>query len=137
MSAKGREQLISRVLYSAKCRVGGHLSGTGVAPCLMRPTRGSASSLIPSAWPCSGWGLPCDRCHHLPGRLLPYLFTLTLWLPIRRSIFCGTILGVAPTGCYPAPCSAEPGLSSHRTFPMRDHLSYSHPSTISFHNLGR
>ena len=30
----------------------------------------------------------------------------------RRSALCGTVLGVAPTGRYPAPCPAEPGLSS-------------------------
>jgi hypothetical protein len=31
-----------------------------------------------------------------------------------RCYFCGTFLRVAPTGCYPAPCSLEPGLSSNR-----------------------
>jgi hypothetical protein len=30
----------------------------------------------------------------------------------RRCIFCGTFLGVTPTGRYPAPCPMEPGLSS-------------------------
>ncbi len=30
----------------------------------------------------------------------------------RLCPFCGTLLRVAPTGCYPAPCSVEPGLSS-------------------------
>jgi len=34
----------------------------------------------------------------------------TGWL--ERSIFCGTFLEVALTGCYPAPCPVEPGLSS-------------------------
>ncbi len=29
-----------------------------------------------------------------------------------RSVFCGTFLPVTGTGCYPAPCPAEPGLSS-------------------------
>ena len=28
-------------------------------------------------WPCNPQGLPCDRCHHRPGELLPHLFTLT------------------------------------------------------------
>ncbi len=32
----------------------------------------------------------------------------------RRFVFCGTFLGVAPTGSYPAPCPVEPGLSSDR-----------------------
>ena len=35
--------------------------------------------------------------------------------------FCGTFLGVAPTGCYPAPCSMELGLSSCRRS-ARGHL---------------
>ena len=34
-------------------------------------------------------------------------------LPLaRRSVFCGTISRVAPGGCYPPPCSVEPGRSS-------------------------
>ena len=28
-------------------------------------------------WSCSVWGLPCLRCHHRSGALLPHLFTLT------------------------------------------------------------
>ena len=30
----------------------------------------------------------------------------------RRSVFCGTVRGVAPPGRYPAPCPVVPGLSS-------------------------
>jgi|ADurb_Total_1213_FD_contig_123_5900_length_1326_multi_31_in_0_out_0_1 hypothetical protein len=43
--------------------------------------------------------------------LLPHVFTLTTSFE-GRFVFCGTFLGVAPTGNYPAPCPAEPGLSS-------------------------
>jgi hypothetical protein len=32
----------------------------------------------------------------------------------RRSVLCGTVLRVAPTGCYPAPRPAESGRSSDR-----------------------
>jgi len=32
--------------------------------------------------------------------------------PLGRSIFCGTFLPVTGTGCYPAPCPMELGLSS-------------------------
>jgi len=48
------------------------------------------------------------------GELLPHRFTLTTenqsfpW----RFVFCGTFLPVTGTGCYPAPCPAELGLSS-------------------------
>ena len=53
------------------------------------------------------------------GALLPHRCTLTCAAPPgvcrhRRSTFCGTVLRVAPTGCYPAPCPAESGRSSDR-----------------------
>jgi len=35
-----------------------------------------------------------------------------LWSPLTAVYFCGTFLGVAPTGRYPAPCPAELRLSS-------------------------
>jgi hypothetical protein len=47
------------------------------------------------------------------GELLPHRFTLTpAERPPGRFPFCGTFLPVARTGSYPAPCPAEPGLSS-------------------------
>src|SRR6202521_3877351 len=62
--------------------------------------------------------------HPAAGGLLPHLFTLT-WRCVSgdtrywRCNFCGTFLRVAPTGCYPAPCSLEPGLSSNRLLGRR------------------
>jgi len=54
-----------------------------------------------------------------PGKLLPYLFTLTLseefskkTLSLKAVYFCGTSLGVTSTGCYPASYPVELGLSS-------------------------
>ena len=41
-------------------------------------------------WSCSVWGLPCPLHYCRGGALLPHLFTLTLALPPRRYIFCGT-----------------------------------------------
>src|SRR4051812_23601289 len=35
----------------------------------------------------------------------------------RRSVFCGTVLRVAPTGCYPAPFPVESGRSSDGSSP--------------------
>ena len=52
------------------------------------------------------------------GGLLHHLFTLTAGqFPCeetlqRRFLFCGTGLRVSPSGRYPPPCPAEPGLSS-------------------------
>jgi len=45
------------------------------------------------------------------GELLPHRFTLAPSTE-GRFVFCGTFLRVAPTGCYPAPCPEELGLSS-------------------------
>ena len=66
-------------------------------------------------------GLPSPGVTIETGALLPHRFTLTKhgarWSSVLvhglwRFVFCGTFLRVAPTGSYPAPCSAEPGLSS-------------------------
>jgi len=55
---------------------------------------------------CSRWGLPCRARRRARGALLPHPFTLAR---LRRGFggrfaFCGTFPGVAPAGCYPAPC---------------------------------
>src|SRR5438445_6067404 len=48
-------------------------------------------------------------------------------LPGRRSVLCGTFLPVTGTGCYPAQCPVEFGLSSPRNAPGSDHPSRSGP----------
>ena len=66
-------------------------------------------------WSCSRWGLPCRFGYPSRGALLPHPFTLACDAPKgahRRSALCGTVPGVTPAGCYPAPRSVEPGLSS-------------------------
>ena len=66
-----------------------------------------------SIWLCFGWGL------HLPlplpeGRwsLKPPFHPYHGRQPAMAVYFCCTILGVASTGRYPAPCPVKPGLSS-------------------------
>ena len=69
-------------------------------------------------------GFAESRCHHrdwcaLTAPFHPYQGgTMHSGRPFRawawRFVFCGTFLRVTPTGRYPAPCSAEPGLSSPR-----------------------
>ena len=55
-----------------------HSSGMHVAVHLKRPTRKQRGprQCFP-IWSCSGWGLPCHRCYHRRGALLPHHFTLT------------------------------------------------------------
>ena len=53
-------------------------------------TRKNRSSYSLPIWSCSVWGLPCPLHYCRGGALLPHLFTLTLALPLRRYVFCGT-----------------------------------------------
>ncbi len=126
MTVMLQSRTISRIL-SPRLRGGGdHLSGMRIAPHLKQPTRGSneTSSLFPLIWPCSGWGLPCSRCRHRDGELLPRPFTLT---PAEAGDVCSLWhfprLTAGPR--YGPPCSAEFGLSSPplRCRKGRDHLS--------------
>src|SRR4051795_1862479 len=64
---------------------------------------------------CSRCGLPCRLRCRSRGALLPHLFTLAFSERRRRFVLCGTVPGVAPAGCYPAPYvdGARTFLSSH------------------------
>jgi len=68
---------------------------------------------------CSRWGLQCHTHCWLCGGLLPRLFTLTRHA--GRFVFCCTFPGVAPAGCYPAPCflGARTFLSALKRGPER------------------
>ena len=79
-------RVLSRTRYPRKDRPlgGSHSSRPAIARRLEQPTRASRDETsLPSAWreapiwPCSGWGLPCERCCQHPGALLPRPFTLT------------------------------------------------------------
>lgn len=79
---------------------------------------------------CSKWGLP--------GNMSPYplvvSYTTVPPLPVRTSApsavrFCGTILQLALTGRYPAPCPLEPGLSSRAGITGCRRLSVKLPNT--------
>jgi hypothetical protein len=70
-------------------RRGDHSSRPQIAPGLEQPTRGCQTACpcgrdvngpgqpFPPIWPCFARGLPCPRCCHRGGGLLPHLFTLT------------------------------------------------------------
>ena len=121
----GRERRVSRVLYP--------VSGT-VTICLGRDLRRVSSDRYPRTGRAAvktssylvllraGFTWPAGR--PAAGGLLPHLFTLTRRRfsgdqPRPAVVFCGTFLRVAPTGCCPAPCSLEPGLSSNTLFTCR------------------
>ncbi len=93
-----------------------HSSRTAVADGLKQPTRKHGRATLDA----SLFGLAPGGVYLAsgvavgPGELLPHPFTLTCLCRGfgRRTSLCGTIPGVAPAGRYPAPCPAEPGLSS-------------------------
>jgi hypothetical protein len=124
------EPLIS--IYQPACKPGsgghrrrkpairdGHSSGMMLAHHLEQPTRTASLTSLPQtlsfsrtarvAVPirsCSRWGLPCRFRCRTRGALLPHLFTLATPRPKShdgRFVLCGTVPGVAPAGCYPAP----------------------------------
>lgn len=91
---------------------------------------------LPSVWPCSRWGLPCQPGHPGRGALLPHHFTLTgeSVTSRRRYVFCGTFPDLAAGGRYPPPCPLEPGLSSRQacTRPAAIQLA-PHPLLVRYH----
>lgn len=88
-------------------------------PCPDMPRAASDGREIPIRH-CSRWGLPCGRCCHPPGGLLPHRFTLTA--PIPRTGPGGTavcFLWRCPSGC---PARALPGTGAlvSPDFPLGD-----------------
>jgi len=101
-----------------------HSSSPGLATGIQRPTRGfilprnlhhavgSASAftnalsepgqLSPPIWSCTSRGLPCPRCCHRGGGLLPHLFTLTGDRTIRDvpKVFLRAITGYVSQAVY-------------------------------------
>ena len=120
--------------------VDSHSSRAHVTVRLKRPTRGPARAArcdpkgppAPLFGLAPEWGLPCHRCYHRRGALLPHLFNLTApsvdggW----RYIFCGTFRGLAPPRHYLAPCPMEPGLSSPSGLHLRRRLSGRLPAAV-------
>lgn len=100
----------------------GHSSSTAVTDGVKQPTRKLGRAVLTA----SLFGLAPGGVYRAldvaiePGKLLPHPFTLTR--RSGRSALCGTFPGVTPAGCYPAPCPAEPGLSSPR-YTGSDHLA--------------
>ena len=72
----------------------GHFSRSVVTHALEQPTRsvliGTGRPSLP-IWPCSRWGLPCRRCCHPRGELLPHRFTLACSWRTRSSAVCSLL----------------------------------------------
>jgi hypothetical protein len=91
-------------------RGGGHPSGTGVAAGLKRSTRGLGRASLhgrAERGRCVPYstllrvGFTKPAGHPAAGALLPHRFTLATRpgaRAVRRSVLCGTVLRVAPTG---------------------------------------
>jgi len=119
---KRPERDVSRILFPRSG--GGYLSSPAVARGLERPTRPrDGPSHVGLVWPCSGWGLPCPRCRHRGGELLPRLFTLALaggvfsvaLSPGRPESPLATILPCGVRTFLPYPSSEEPGATASPT----------------------
>ncbi len=104
-ASRGRTISLGPTLPPASCSLPVTVKNRG-------PSRGGQP--LVTAWPCSGWGLPCHDCCQPRGALLPHRFTLAC-APggsHRRFAFCCAFRRLATPGRYPAPCPAELGLSS-------------------------
>ncbi len=93
-----------------------------VAAIHLRRTLPHASSDLPGSSGEQPSNAPClallqvgfTEPHRSPGALVVSYTTVSPLLRPRtgRSVLCGTVPRVTPGGCYPPPCSAEPGRSS-------------------------
>ena len=89
------------------------LNGSSDQPNAPRARAAMDETALRYFWSCSRWGLPGKKSP----AFLVVSYTTVPPLPVHRKVpsavcFCGTILQLALTGCYPAPCPVEPGLSS-------------------------
>src|SRR5215218_4940284 len=125
---------VGGVLSSASRRLGGHPSVRSTWRCRLTAAAGPA---VPRFDLAPGGVYRAARVTPGAGALLPHRFTLACG-PVagthRRSVLCGTLLRVAPTGVSPAPCPVEPRPSSTpspvaragaaATRPAHRHLQY-------------
>lgn len=107
---------ISGVLYSIIIYLGCQLPDTSSDLTRERGGQPHGSSIRS----CSGWGLPSQTVACL--LVSSYLTVPPLPGKSLAVCFCGTILRVAPTGRYPAPCPAELRLSSGIDYPRLSDL---------------
>ena len=95
-----------------------HSSRAQVTLRLEQPTRELGRAVLNHSpiWSCSGWGLPGRPCYQERRCALTAPFHRYSTI-VKQSPFCCTCLRVTSTGCYPASCPVEPGLSSRAEAP--------------------
>lgn len=108
---------LGRTLLNGSSNQPGRASGKGCFLKKLRPIRS-----------CSRWGLPGTKSPAFLGVSYTSVPSLPVHALRRPSAvhFCGTILQLALTGRYPAPCPVEPGLSSRGFKAAGDCLSNFH-----------
>src|SRR5438477_3088903 len=125
---------VSRVLSPEHVTQGdGHFSRTPVTRRLERPypraRTGRPIALLFGLAP--GGVCLADAVTRAAGELLPHRFTLAA-LADGGLISVALVRGVSPPGRYPAPCPAEPGLSSRHVPVAGDRPAFSGaPSSIA------
>ncbi len=83
---------------------------------------------------CSGWGLPCDSCHHEPGELLPRRFTLAVRILAEER---GGLFSVAlSSGSPPLAVSEHPAHWSPDFPPACARHASDHPDRFDGAQLG-
>ena len=119
---------VSRVLSKAAI----HLGRASPRASSDLPGSGAGHAGRSPIWSCSGWGLPCHRCCHRRGALLPHLFTLArawravcfLWhFPWARAP--QALPGTLPCGARTFLPAAMSGAAAARPTPAR--LVSAHP----------
>ena len=125
-----REGVYGRSLPPPCPRGGSHPSSPDIAIGIKRPTRRQAGRLCLPIRPCTGWGLPCSRCLHRDGELLPRHFNLA---PTSR----GGIFSVALSVGSPRPAvSRHPARWCSDFPPSRHSRDGGRPSTSHTNDTG-
>ena len=97
--------------YKPSSVIGGHLSRPIVTGGFKRNPESLTGRLKRSFVSCCEWGLHRGRVAR--PRVSSYLTFPPLHILRYAVSLCCTFPGVAPAGCYPAPCPMQLGLSSH------------------------
>jgi len=131
---EARRPRVSRILFPTRNKLrrrrsflwaGCHHPAQAAYPRVCRSPGSSRAQNCPLIWPCCRWGLPCHRCHHQCGALLPHHFTLTLRLepfgsPSGRYLSVALSVGFLRLDVIKHRARSQFGLSSPNLAVQRD-----------------